>query len=770
MFKFKKCLALLLAVVLCVAAFAGCDKDGTNSGSSSSPSGSNSSNSDTPFVVGYAQFSQKFSPFFAESSYDQDVSSMTQVSIMTIDRAGNVVYNAIEGETIAYNGTDYTYTGIADLKVEQKTDTTVYTMKIRDDVKFSDGHVMDADDIIFSYYVLCDNSYSGSSTLYSVPIVGLKNYRANSTAAESITSDMISAELANPSDETKAYLSSLVEELLKEELEWCKGDDVLAQYGPTFEVDNGADLFTVLYGLDENADYSSLDESGIVAAVVAQYGTDYKTLAENYAGDATYFDDDISAWVEAYLAKKTEGSKEVSNITGIKKIDQQTVEVTTTGFDAKAIYSICGIDVAPMHYYGNEADYDYDNNKFGFTRGDLSAVESKTTQPMGAGPYKFVKYENRIVYFEANENYFKGAPVTKYIQFKESDDADFIPGIKTGTIDAANPSGSKKKIDEICEANSNGESTGDKITTMMVDYLGYGYLGINAKTVNVGGDEDSAESRYLRKALATVLCAYREVSVDTYYGEAASVLQYPISNTSWAAPRQSDEGYEVAFSKDINGKDIYTADMDADQKYEAALNAAKDYLIAAGYTFDSASGKFTAAPNGASMTYTAFIPGDGTGDHPTFIVLSNARDALSKLGITLDIKDLSNQQELWDALDAHSQEIWCAAWGAAIDPDMYQTYHSTNIDGGTGQNYYAIDDSQLDQLIMDARASADQSYRKSVYKQCLDIILDWAVEVPIYQRQDCLTFSTERVNIDSITPDVTPYWGWMAEIEKLEMK
>lgn len=764
MFKFKKCLALLLAVVLCLTAFAGCNsKEDTNSGSGAK-------NPDTPLVVGYASFSQKFSPFFAESAYDQDVSAMTQLSIMTIDRAGNVVYNAIEGETIPYNGTDYKYTGIADLKVDQKTDTTVYTIKLKDGVKFSDGHVMDADDIIFSYYVLCDPTYSGASTLYSVPIVGLKNYRANSTAAESITSDMISAELANPSDETKAYLSELISGTLSSELDWCKGEDVLAKYGPSFNVDNGLDLFKALYGLDANADYSNLDEKGVVDAIVAQYGTDYKKLAENYAGDATYYDDDINEKVETILAQKAEGAQEVPNITGIKKIDQNTVEVTTTGFDAMAIYNICGIDVSPLHYYGKESDYDYDNNKFGFTRGDLSVVESKTTEPMGAGPYKFIKYENRIVYFEANENYYKGAPKTKYIQFKESDDADFIPGIKTGTIDAANPSGSKKKISEICEANSNGKSTGDKLTTMMIDYLGYGYIGINSATVKVGNDPSSDESRYLRRALATILCAYREVAVDTYYGESASVIQYPISNTSWAAPHQSDEGYKVAFSTDIDGKDIYTADMTADQKYEAALNAAKGFLQAAGYKYDEASGKFTSAPSGAEMKYTVMIGADGKGDHPTFSVLSNARDALSKLGLTLDIKDLSDTQELWDALDAHSQELWCAAWGAAIDPDMYQIYHSSNINGGTKQNYYGIDDSTLDQLMMDARSSADQNYRKSVYKQCLDIIIDWAVEVPVYQRQDCLVFSTERVNIDTITPDVTPYWSWMAEIENLEMK
>ena len=75
--------------------------------------------------------------------------------LYTTDRTGGIVYNAIEGETIPYNGVDYTYKGISDIKVNYDTaGITTYDIKIRDDVKFSDGHVMDADDIIFTFYVL----------------------------------------------------------------------------------------------------------------------------------------------------------------------------------------------------------------------------------------------------------------------------------------------------------------------------------------------------------------------------------------------------------------------------------------------------------------------------------------------------------------------------------------------------------------------------------------------------------------------------------------
>jgi peptide/nickel transport system substrate-binding protein len=70
---------------------------------------------------------------------------------------------------------------------------------------------------------------------------------------------------------------------------------------------------------------------------------------------------------------------------------------------------------------------------------------------------------------------------------------------------------------------------------------------------------------------------------------------------------------------------------------------------------------------------------------------------------------------------------------------------------------------------MDARKSADHNYRKGVYKECLDIIMDWGVEIPTYQRQNAIIFSTERVNLKTLTPDITTFWGWMNDIQNLEM-
>ena len=178
------------------------------------------------------------------------------------------------------------------------------------------------------------------------------------------------------------------------------------------------------------------DDPEAYASVESPDGTDVLGSAYN-------------AFIAMYGPLDESMSGGIPNIAGIKKVDDYTVEVRTTGYEAPAVYSVLGMEVAPLHYYGDVALYDYENNMFGFPFGDLTSVQAKTTMPMGAGPYKFVKYENRVVYYEANELYFKGAPVTKYFQFKETNSADVIPGITTATIDASEMNGTKTNFESV---------------------------------------------------------------------------------------------------------------------------------------------------------------------------------------------------------------------------------------------------------------------------------------------------------------------------------
>ncbi|MBR2540051.1 MAG: ABC transporter substrate-binding protein [Mogibacterium sp.] len=749
----KKRLALLLALVMvCVSVLASCGGAGGGSGSG-----------DKPLVVGYSNFSSKFSPFFAETAYDQDVATMTSVALLNTDRLGAIVEKGKTGETREYNGTDYTYYGPADLTITTNDDGTVdYDFELRDDMTFSDGEPLTVDDVIFSMYVLCDPTYDGSSTLFAQPIKGMEEYRSGMTALFDLMAeagrDNTDFSLWTEEEQTKFWtdLDAAGAALAQSIVDYC----IANGYN-----EEGASVAECAANWGYELDPAATVED-FYNEMVTAYEGDYKTLFDTEKADAGLAD-----LMESYddFSKGVATGESAPNIEGIQKTGDNSLRVTLTETDATAIYQL-GVPIAPLHYYGDKEKFNIDNNQFGFDKGDLSSVRAKTTEPMGAGPYKFVKFENGVVSFEANDSYYLGAPKTKNVQFLESQDQDKLNGVITGTIDITDPSYSVDTAKAISAENSNGEVTGDKITTDTVNNLGYGYLGISAKSVNVGGDPASDASKSLRKAFATVFSRYRDVTVDSYYGETASVINYPISDTSWAAPQKTDADYAIAFSKDVDGNDIYTSDMTDEQKDEAALNAALGFFEKAGYTV--ADGKVTAAPDGARMDYEVWIPADGSGDHPSFMMLNLASDALKKIGITLNVKDLANSSDLWTGIEADQVPMWCAAWGATPDPDMYQVYYS-GVESGKeagGSNYmYDIADPELDQLIMDARTNTDQAYRKAVYKSCLDIIIDWAVEVPVYQRQNAIIFSTERVNMDTVTPDITTYYGWLNEIQNIEL-
>lgn len=776
----NRILAMLLALVMCIGLLAGCggNTPGSNANNNDNqtqqPDNNNDNQTDAPaapandtLVIAQDTFEGKFSPFFASCVPDQDVVDLVSGGTLVIDREAGIIYNGIEGETRTYNGTDYTYKGPANWTVTENADGTVtYTIELMKGLKFSDGEEVTADDLIFSIYAYSDPTYDGNVTLFATNIQGMKEYRAGMDflynlllAAGEDNTDFTYWDEATQTEFWTTALPSAGEQFAQSIVDYviasgynAPGDSVAAcaiNWG--YELPEGATV----------ADFYT--------TMLANFDGDHAALSDVETASAPLF-----SFLDGKFTVGVSTGDSAPNISGVKKLDEYTVEITANGVDAALIYQL-SISPTPLHYYGDESLYDYENNMFGFPKGDLSTIRAKSTVPLGFGPYVFSSYDSGtgVVALDANPHYYKGEPKIKHINFKFMSEADKINAIQSGAADIASPAFSNEAVAQMAEINGSESLDGDVITIKTTDYLGYGYIGINSKNVSVGGDGSSYESKCLRKAIATVLSVYRDVVIDSYYGEFAEVINYPISNTSWAAPRVTDEGYKVAFSVDVNGNDIYTAGMSDEEKYAAALQAALGFFEAAGYTV--ADGKLTAAPDGASLEYEIMIPAGGNGDHPNFMIMKMASDALSTIGFNLIVTDLSDgTATISSKLDAGTAEMWTMAWRATPDPDMYQIYYSDIANGakapGGSNNYYLIQDAELDTLIMDARASLDQSYRKIIYKEALDIVVDWACEIPIYQRTDCVIFSTERVNVDSIAKDMTPYWGYASEIETLELK
>jgi len=782
MSNIKKILALVLALVM-VLALCACGSSTPAPAESEAPTAEPEApaveENNSTLVYATATFGQKFSPFFYTTAYDEEVVSNFTGGLLAADRGGAIIHHGIEGETVEYNGTDYTYYGMGDVEVVQNDDGSVdYNLTMRDDIVFSDGTPATIDDVIFGIYVMADPSYDGSSTVYALPIEGMADYYNSQQYLYKLLAeagrDNTDFSLWDEATQTAfwASIDAAGAKLAQEVVDSVVGSYNTDEYTGVIEAtpdEIAADpALQVKFGMNMWGYGDAWTEGATVAdfwaAIEANYDSVIEAAETETAGSSIWDLMDDFADYDKLVAT----GDDVPNIKGIIRTGDYSLTVHMTSYDATAIYNMSFI-IAPLHHYGDVSKYDYDNNKFGFDKGDLSGVKAKTSDPLGCGPYIFKSYENGVVTMEANPTYFLGEPKTKTILFKEGEDADYVPGIVTGTYDLAVPSISEETLNAITDANSNGELTGDTLTTILVDYRGYGYLGINADLVNIAGDPGSEESKALRKGFMTVLAVYRDTVINSYYGDRAAVIQYPISNTSWAAPQPADEGYRAAYSVDADGNDIFDSSMNDEQKYDAALKAAVTFFEKAGYTFD-ADGKVASAPAGAPESYEILIPGQGKQDHPTYGIATAASKALETIGIKLSVNDVGSS--VWNnALEGNTAQMWVAAWNSTADPDMYQVYHSTNAHGkGTNSNHYQVDDPALDALIIDGRTSADTEYRKSVYKQAMEIIMDWGVELPVYQRKDCTVASTIRVDCDTLPKDMTPYWGWKAEIETLAVK
>lgn len=789
-----------------------------------------------PLRIGISNVQGNFSFFFAETASDRKITDLTQLITLTNDRNGDIIYQGIEGEIRSFNGADYPYFGPANLDViiDEANNSTSYIWTLRSDLKFSDGTPLTVDDLIFTYYVLSDPSYSGAHTFNTLPVRGMNEYRTQTSSLvyekyASLWDEIIEA---GPQHElSDVSWTKDMEDRVWRDLEAAalEGLELVISYvdnsyaalyaegmtGMTVDKLREDGLITALamslwgFGeftfedvdadgdpdVDADPEASASEPTHVALGYLFNGETwDFRKgekpdIRDFFKGALDLYEGDYAALMQAETAsvggKQARKVKEqfisdlgaldedqeggVPNIAGISRLSDTQVEVVLNGYDATAVYKQM-VPITPLHIYGEARAYDYENHQFGFNRGDLSKVQSQSDKPVGAGPYIFLGHDDGVISFEANPYYYKGEPKTKFLEFIETDQDDMVSGIRNDRFDISEPAYSKAIADEVENYDDNGAIAVNDLDSVVYDDLGYGYIGLNAATVNVGGLAGSEASKNLRRALATVLAAGRTAAIDAYFGDSARIIEYPISSTSWAAPQSADEGYQYAYTKDLHGEPIYASNMSDDEQTKATLQAATDYLLAAGFT--SEDGIFTGAPEGAKLEYEVVVPGNGKGDHPSYAIVKNAADLLSEIGITLTILDTENPGEVLEKLHSGSVELWCAAWEGSIDPDLHQIYHSSNVagSGGTGFNYYHITDDRLDELILTARTNSDRVFRREMYREALEIVLEWAVEVPVYQRQQINLFSLERIDVQTVTTNQTSFYDWLSEIHNIEMK
>lgn len=416
---------------------------------------------------------------------------------------------------------------------------------------------------------------------------------------------------------------------------------------------------------------------------------------------------------KSYVKGNLEDGVDVDTISGIQKVDDYTATVLLNGVNISADRIIAEIPIMPEHYYG----VGQDGTKF--SKGNLAMVRERNQQPMSGGPFIYESYKNNIVTLKANPDYFKGAPKIPTLKFQVVSDNNKVDSVILGDIDITDPSASKEVMKQLED---------NKIAYSLVDNNGFGYINISAKRI---------KDKNIRKGLMHLM--NRAPAINAYYGELATILERPMTSTLAEYPTDAKEYYGYDPKK------------------------AMEYFEKAGY-HKNKDGKLV---NQAGKQLSIECAIGQLSSHPAAGILTQMKSDLDQLGASFKISD-TDFNVLSDRVQNDDIDMWVMAWGNANDCDITQMYDSKMTAPGASNRIW-IQDKKLDRLLKQTRQTLDLEERKKLVAQELDIIMDWAVTMPIYQRKNLFIYNPEVVKVDTLPKNITTYWTYVSEIEKLEL-
>ncbi len=529
----------------------------------------------------------------------------------------------------------------------------------------------------------------------------------------------------------------------------------------------------------ENTIKSNLDsvltQWGTSAEIHTQYAAHARSilLRKNISSDGSLTQPNISGIVSLGHADSTPNEVTVDGDTykvakshnedgtPANSGEYDILQITVLGTDPKAIYNF-GFRVSPAHYYTADAEFpngrpiDIKNNKFGVEYASAE-FQSRVIQsqlhlevPVGAGPFVATDRANNdnpaganfsssnIVYFKANKNFMFPVKAEK-LRMQVVGASNALDKLVDGEVDFVEPQFTKANSARLKGMSSDG------YRELSAWQLGYGYIGINAgKVPNIN----------IRRAIMSAM----QTSLALGYYESGTVenINWPMSMVSWAYPYAADRKTPLENSWDYTKWAGITA----------AENKIRSYMNLAG-----------AAEGDSRLSITFTVAGASITEHPTYSVFKQASEILNDLGWNVEVKADSNALR---KLSTGSLQVWAAAWGSTVDPDMYQVYHKNStatsvnawgyreikLDTSTYSKEYDIIN-RLSVIIDEARTLLRDEDRIPLYKDAMELVLELAVEMPVYQRSTLYAYNSNTIT--GINSDVNHFTSPLERIWELEM-
>jgi len=342
-------------------------------------------------------------------------------------------------------------------------------------------------------------------------------------------------------------------------------------------------------------------------------------------------------------------------------LDKYTFEVTYEEPFARSLVTWAHA-ILPRHRLKNE---------------DLLQTEYSRA-PVGAGPFRLEEWESgRRLILKANPDYFLGRPHLDGIIYRIiPDQATMFMELKARNLDMMSLSPQQYLY------QTKGEFWENNFNKYKYLSSSYTYLGYNLS-------HPLFSDRRVRRALAYAIDK-EEIVKGVLLGQGVSTIG-PYKPGTW----------------------VYNNDI---KKYGFDPRKALELLAECGWKDHDGDGVLD--KKGRPFSFTLLT---SQGNDLRIKTATIIQFRLKQIGINMEIRTVEWATFIKEFVDKRRFEALLLGWNIVQDPDLYDVWHSSKIQG-RGLNFVGYSNPELDSLLVRGRRTMDRSRRKKIYDRVQEIL------------------------------------------------
>lgn len=415
---------------------------------------------------------------------------------------------------------------------------------------------------------------------------------------------------------------------------------------------------------------------------------------------------------------------QADNISGIKKIDDYTAEITFKEHKANNLLELW--TSAPI----SEKVFKDIPVK------DMAKSDAVRKNPIGIGPYKVKRIvDGESVELVKNKDYWRGEPNINNINLRVVEQTSMTQALENGDIDMATITAPIAK-----EIKDSGSENLQLLQAPSTSYAIVGFVlnDYDKKAQKIGKERPKYQDKKLRQAMAYAI--NRKEWIDAFYYGYGKPLNGLIPSAHWSGAKEGDV-----------------------KEYKYDVDKAKQLLDEAGYKDKDGDG-FREDPQGKPFVVNLK---HYAGSNPTFEPRTAAlKGYWEKVGLKTKV-EMEEFGKYSSDLEKSSKdmEVYFRTWQQGADPDPSELYRSTALWNESRYNNPKAD-KILDEAVDTKVVGDDNDKRKAKYLEWQKIMAEDVPVIPIVELEDVTAVNSRVKNFEVSLKGSNPIYEWSVEDKK----